>query len=230
MKRIIFSAALVLSLALAACGNENNQSEGTDKENVNEVKDTNQAKSNKDEVTEEETGANQDNYVDEDQPLTKVGQWKKSEYGSIITLKAIFEPVNIYKTELFNLNIDSVKLLEYTDIQSGDKDLLLANKNSALTLQIAYTFENNSDKAVEFSPVYTVTTDTKKQYNFDYLIGGGNVFEFKPNVKVEDYVIFLMEDEFKDLNSFTLYSGSLFTDDPYTLHEEEITHTFKVTH
>lgn len=171
---------------------------------------------------------NQDNYVDEDEPLTKVGQWTKSEFGSIITLKAIFEPVTIYDTELFKFNIDSVKLLEYTDIQSGDSDLLVGSKESALTLQFAYSFTNNTDKTVMFTPIDTITTNNQKQYNLDNLIGSDYTYEFKPNVTVDGYSIFLIEDNFENLSDFTIYSDQLYSDDPFTVHVEEIKHTFEV--
>lgn len=215
MKKLIFSAALVLSLGLAACGDSE-----SDKEVENTASTTQENQTT--EVTKEETKE----AVKEDVPgevtngpLTKAGEWTM-DGDNKVTLTKIKDVNEVYTLGPINLTIDSIKLLHHskptvdtvTYIQEvHGKDI----SDGLSTIQVIYSVENTTDDNIMFHAIKTLTTDTKTQiegmYDMAQTTDSGT---YMGEVDVEGLTILpYFSGDLNDINSINILTGDVWDND-----------------
>ncbi|KSU69471.1 MULTISPECIES: hypothetical protein [Bacillus] len=211
-KLVLFLCFMVL---LTACGNttSSNGSANANKEESSK-KDTSQE-------TSKETSKK------ENKPtsglLTEIGQWKKDENGSTLTLKKINNKETEIDLKPIKMKIKDVKVFEYTDLEAQDELLLSDNnykKDKYHRIQITYTTENTSDKNIFFTGVDVITTNTKKQIEVSNsnLTSESGVGSFYGKVENEGMVLVpLFVDDVSDLSSITLHLSEVYLDDELEL-------------
>lgn len=218
-KKLIFSAALVLSLGLAGCGEDKAKEEPKKEE-------TQQPAAEKENVQKEDKKVD-DNEV-KDGPLTKPGQWTTNG-ESKVTLVKIADPKKTYDLGPIKLTIDSVKLLKHTNVTSEVaetiKNAFGKDINGELnTIQINYKVENTTDTNVMFHTVDTLTTDTKAQIK-----GINNIAQNDDNgtymgkVEVEGLAILpYFNGALDDINAVNIITGDVWENDkPNKLSEKQ---------
>lgn len=206
--KLIFSAALVLSLGLAGCGEDKAKEDPKEEE-------TQQATAKKENVQKEEKKVD-DNEV-KDGPLTKAGQWTK-DGESKVTLVKINDDNQTYDIGPIKLTIESVKLLQHTNVDTETAEDIKSvhgkDINGELnTIQIIYTVENTADTNIMFRAVDTLTTDTKAQImgTSDF---AHNNNEFFGKVAVEGLsVLPYFNGPLTEINSVNIFTGDVFDND-----------------
>ena len=213
MKKIIFSAALVLSLGLAGCG-EDNAKEDANK--APETQDTeNVAGEGKNEGAE---SAAPDSKEVENGILTEVGQWTM-DGDDKVTLVKIKEVNQIYKQGPINFKIESVKLLHHSNISNETKQYFknLNGKDvtELNTIQLTYSMENTSDANVMMMAIETMTTDTKAQIQgYDNMAISDDTGSYAGQVIVEGMDIFpYFNGSLEDINKVYINTGMTFNSD-----------------
>lgn len=215
MKKTKLVLFLCFMVFLTACGNttSSNGSANANKEESSK-KDTSQE-------TSKETSKK------ENKPtsglLTEIGQWKKDENGSTLTLKKINNKETEIDLKPIKMKIKDVKVFEYTDLEAQDELLLSDNnykKDKYHRIQITYTTENTSDKNIFFTGVDVITTNTKKQIEVSNsnLTSESGVGSFYGKVENEGMVLVpLFVDDVSDLSSITLHLSEVYLDDELEL-------------
>ncbi|MCY7631313.1 hypothetical protein ACTHP2_00530 [Bacillus altitudinis] len=211
-KLVLFLCFMVL---LTACGNTTS-SNGS-------------ANANKEESSKKETSqeTSKETSKKENKPtsglLTEIGQWKKDENGSTLTLKKINNKETEIDLKPIKMKIKDVKVFEYTDLEAQDELLLSDNnykKDKYHRIQITYTTENTSDKNIFFTGVDVITTNTKKQIEVSNsnLTSETGVGSFYGKVENEGMVLVpLFVDDVSDLSSITLHLSEVYLDDELEL-------------
>ncbi|MCS3482858.1 hypothetical protein M2369_000343 [Bacillus sp. JUb11] len=211
-KLVLFLCFMVL---LTACGNTTS-SNGS-------------ANANKEESSKKETSqeTSKETSKKENKPtsglLTEIGQWKKDENGSTLTLKKINNKETEIDLKPIKMKINDVKVFEYTDLEAQDELLLSDNnykKDKYHRIQITYTTENTSDKNIFFTGVDVITTNTKKQIEVSNsnLTSETGVGSFYGKVENEGMVLVpLFVDDVSDLSSITLHLSEVYLDDELEL-------------
>ncbi|MCY7578705.1 hypothetical protein [Bacillus altitudinis] len=211
-KLVLFLCFMVL---LTACGNTTS-SNGS-------------ANANKEESSKKETSqeTSKETSKKENKPtsglLTEIGQWKKDENGSTLTLKKINNKETEIDLKPIKMKIKDVKVFEYTDLEAQDELLLSDNnykKDKYHRIQITYTTENTSDKNIFFTGVDVITTNTKKQIDVSNsnLTSETGVGSFYGKVENEGMVLVpLFVDDVSDLSSITLHLSEVYLDDELEL-------------
>ena len=158
------SIALLAVGVLSACGSteDSSGSEKNVKENQSTTEKTSTASQNKSEENKSESKEVKNG------PLTEVGQWTKEDNGTKVTLVKIINPKKVINLDPIKFKIETIKLLERTNITDDEKESIktLFNKDitdKLNTIQISYTTENKSDKDVSFFTIDKITTNTKQQ-------------------------------------------------------------------
>jgi len=213
LKKIIYLIVVVLlSILISGCNNSNNNAKETSVHSTAKTTSTD-SKSNK-------TTPKKDNNYISSGPLTKVGQWSKSDVGVKDTLMGISTPEKRIILGPLKITIHDIKLLKDENIPEDTVDeidnLLNVNiGNSINTIQIDYTIENTSNKNVGFNLIDTLTTNTKIQINGnDYIGTQSDDGRYIGKVKVDNSKIFLyQQDTFDNLNSISLLTTDVYDDD-----------------
>lgn len=211
MKKIIYLIAVVLLIILiSGCSNDNDNAKAT---STHPKTTSTKSKNN---TTTSKTDSN---YVSSG-PLTKVGQWSKSDVGVKDTLMGISTPEKTIILGPLKITIHDIKLLKDENIPEDTVDeidnLLNVNiGNSINTIQIDYTIENTSNKNIGFNLIDTLTTNTKVQIDGnDYIGTKSNDGRYIGKVKVDNSKIFLyQQDTFDNLNSISLLTTDVYDDD-----------------
>ncbi|MDM5229770.1 hypothetical protein [Lysinibacillus pakistanensis] len=212
MKKLIFSAALVLSLGLAGCGEEKTKEEPR-------KEDTKTPVSAEQNVQKEESKTD-DNEVKEG-PLTKAGQWTMDGQDKV-TLVKIKEVNQTYKQGPINLTIESVKLLHHSNVADETKEYLKnANGKDVTelnTIQVVYKVENTVDDNVMMMAIDTLTTDTKAQiHSYDNLASSDDTGSYAGQVIVEGMAIFpYFNGTLEDINTIFINTGMTLNSDAGT--------------
>ncbi|MGG2114035.1 hypothetical protein ABFY60_27005 [Lysinibacillus pakistanensis] len=212
MKKLIFSAALVLSLGLAGCG-EDKPKEEPGKE------DTKTPVSAEQNVQKEESKTD-DNEVKEG-PLTKAGQWTMDGQDKV-TLVKIKEVNQTYKQGPTNLTIESVKLLHHSNVADKTKEYLKNASGKDVTelntIQVVYKVENTVDDNVMMMAIDTLTTDTKAQiHSYDNLASSDDTGSYAGQVIVEGMAIFpYFNGTLEDINTIFINTGMTLNSDAGT--------------
>ncbi|MFB7033372.1 hypothetical protein ACFCVS_02490 [Bacillus altitudinis] len=187
------------------------------------------ANANKEESSKKETSqeTSKETSKKENKPtsglLTEIGQWKKDENGSTLTLKKINNKETEIDLKPIKMKIKDVKVFEYTDLEAQDELLLSDNnykKDKYHRIQITYTTENTSDKNIFFTGVDVITTNTKKQIEVSNsnLTSETGVGSFYGKVENEGMVLVpLFVDDVSDLSSITLHLSEVYLDDELEL-------------
>jgi len=211
LKKIIYLIAVVLLIILiSGCSNDNDNAKAT---STHPKTTSTKSKNN---TTTSKTDSN---YVSSG-PLTKVGQWSKSDVGVKDTLMGISTPEKTIILGPLKITIHDIKLLKDENIPEDTVDeidnLLNVNiGNSINTIQIDYTIENTSNKNIGFNLIDTLTTNTKVQIDGnDYIGTKSNDGRYIGKVKVDNSKIFLyQQDTFDNLNSISLLTTDVYDDD-----------------
>lgn len=212
MKKLIFSAALVLSLGLAACGEEKTAGESKEETQTPASAET--------EKVQKEESKSDDNEVKEG-PLTKAGQWTMDGEDKV-TLVKIKEVNQTYKQGPINLTIESVKLLHHSNISNETKEYLknVSGKDvtELNTIQLIYKMENTVDDNVMMSAIDTITTDTKAQINgYDSMSLNEDTGSYAGQVIVDGMAIFpYFNGSLEDINTVFINTGMTFNSDSGT--------------
>lgn len=212
MKKLIFSAALVLSLGLAACGEEKTAGESKEETQTPASAET--------EKVQKEESKSDDNEVKEG-PLTKAGQWTMDGEDKV-TLVKIKEVNQTYKQGPINLTIESVKLLHHSNISNETKEYLknVSGKDvtELNTIQLIYKMENTVDDNVMMSAIDTITTDTKAQINgYDSMSLNEDTGSYAGQVIVNGMAIFpYFNGSLEDINTVFINTGMTFNSDSGT--------------
>ncbi|WP_320940043.1 hypothetical protein [Lysinibacillus capsici] len=212
MKKLVFSAALVLSLGLAACGEEKTAGESKEETQTPASAET--------EKVQKEESKSDDNEVKEG-PLTKAGQWTMDGEDKV-TLVKIKEVNQTYKQGPINLTIESVKLLHHSNISNETKEYLknVSGKDvtELNTIQLIYKMENTVDDNVMMSAIDTITTDTKAQINgYDSMSLNEDTGSYSGQVIVDGMAIFpYFNGSLEDINTVFINTGMAFNSDSGT--------------
>ncbi|MEQ6857335.1 hypothetical protein AAHH17_23270 [Lysinibacillus capsici] len=212
MKKLVFSAALVLSLGLAACGEEKTAGESKEETQTPASAET--------EKVQKEESKSDDNEVKEG-PLTKAGQWTMDGEDKV-TLVKIKEVNQTYKQGPINLTIESVKLLHHSNISNETKEYLknVSGKDvtELNTIQLIYKMENTVDDNVMMSAIDTITTDTKAQINgYDSMSLNEDTGSYSGQVIVDSMAIFpYFNGSLEDINTVFINTGIAFNSDSGT--------------
>ena len=206
MKKLVFSAALVLSLGLAGCGEEKTTGESKEETQTPASAET--------EKVQKEESKSDDNEV-KDGPLTKAGQWTMDGEDKV-TLVKIKEVNQTYKQGPINLTIESVKLLHHSNISNETKEYLknVSGKDvtELNTIQLIYKMENTVDDNVMMSAIDTITTDTKAQINgYDSMSLNEDTGSYAGQVIVDGMAIFpYFNGSLEDINTVFINTGMAF--------------------
>ncbi|UPW82300.1 lipoprotein [Lysinibacillus sp. Ag94] len=218
-KKLIFSAALVLSLGLAGCG-EDKAKEEPKKEVTQQP------------VAEKENAQKEEKKVDDNEvkngPLTKPGQWTM-DGESKVTLVKITDPKQTYDIGPVKLTIDSVKLLKHSNVSNEVSETIKntfgKDINGELNaIQIKYKVENTIDTNVMFHTVDTLTTDTKAQIKGINNIGQNtDNGTYMGKVEVEGLAILpYFNGDLDDINIVNIITGDVWENDkPNKLSESQ---------
>ncbi|SPT95538.1 lipoprotein [Lysinibacillus capsici] len=212
MKKLVFSAALVLSLGLAACGEEKTTGESKEETQTPASAET--------EKVQKEESKSDDNEVKEG-PLTKAGQWTMDGEDKV-TLVKIKEVNQTYKQGPINLTIESVKLLHHSNISNETKEYLknVSGKDvtELNTIQLIYKMENTVDDNVMMTAIDTITTDTKAQINgYDSMSLNEDTGSYAGQVIVNGMAIFpYFNGSLEDINTVFINTGMTFNSDSGT--------------
>lgn len=212
MKKLVFSAALVLSLGLAGCGEEKTTGESKEETQTPSSAET--------EKVQKEESKSDDNEV-KDGPLTKAGQWTMDGEDKV-TLVKIKEVNQTYKQGPINLTIESVKLLHHSNISNETKEYLknVSGKDvtELNTIQLIYKMENTVDDNVMMSAIDTITTDTKAQINgYDSMSLNEDTRSYAGQVIVDGMAIFpYFNGSLEDINTVFINTGMAFNSDSGT--------------
>lgn len=212
MKKLVFSAALVLSLGLAACGEEKTTGESKEETQTPASAET--------EKVQKEESKSDDNEVKEG-PLIKAGQWTMDGEDKV-TLVKIKEVNQTYKQGPINLTIESVKLLHHSNISNETKEYLknVSGKDvtELNTIQLIYKMENTVDDNVMMTAIDTITTDTKAQINgYDSMSLNEDTGSYAGQVIVNGMAIFpYFNGSLEDINTVFINTGMTFNSDSGT--------------
>ena len=219
MKKLIFSAAIVSSLLLGACGDneetkEKNASNPETEAVTEESKETN-------ENTEAKEETDSDSLEVKDGPLTKAGQWTMDGEDKV-TLVKIKEVNQTYTQGPINLTIESVKLLHHSHVSEETKAYVKNTSGKDITelstIQLIYKMENTVDNNVMMMVVDTLTTDTKAQiHGYDNMAMSDDTGTYAGQVIVDGLAIFpYFTGPLEDINTVFINTGSAFDSDSGT--------------
>ncbi len=212
MKKLVFSAALVLSLGLTACGEEKTTGESKEE--------TQTPASTETEKVQKEESKSDDNEVKEG-PLTKAGQWTMDGQDKV-TLVKIKEVNQTFKQGPINLTIESVKLLHHSNISNETKEYLknVSGKDvtELNTIQLIYKMENTVDDNVMMTAIDTLTTSTKAQiHGYDNMSLTDDTGNYAGKVIVDGMAIFpYFNSTLDEINTIFINTGMTFNSDSGT--------------
>ncbi|GEM_PF-1696316 len=220
MKKLIFSAALVLSLGLAGCGDESTNEKS--KEETPAAADA--GKSQTDEKKTDDKEAKDDSKEVKDGPLTEAGQWTM-DGDDKVTLVKIKDVNQTYEMGPVKLSITSVKLLHHTNVGEELADYVKTALGKDIdgelnTIQVVYNVENTTDTDIMFHAVDTITTDTKAQIMGTYDIAQStDIGIYKGKVAVEGLTILpYLNGPLTEVNSVNIITSDVWdNDNPNTL-------------
>lgn len=210
MKKLIFSAVLVLSLGLAGCGGEKAKEEPGEKETPVSAEQKVQKEESKTDENEVKEG-----------PLTKAGQWTMDGQDKV-TLMKIKEVNQTYKQGPINLTIESVKLLHHSNVADETKEYFKNASGKDVTelntIQVVYKVENTVDDNVMMMAIDTLTTDTKAQiHSYDNLASSDDTGSYAGQVIVEGMAIFpYFNGTLEDINTIFINTGMTLNSDAGT--------------
>lgn len=206
MKKIIFSAAIVSSLILGACGSEEADQDKDKKENA-------ESHSNADSDQKETTTEKADEEVDG--PLTEPGQWTM-DGETKVTLVKIKELNQTYDVGPMKVTIDSVKLLKNENITEELKEAVSSTFGKEIgdtlsTIQFMYKVENTSADDIMFHAFNTVTTDTKAQIDAMYNMGTTtDAGTYLGQVVVDGLMVLpYLNEDIENVNKITVTTGDV---------------------
>ncbi|MCY8540077.1 hypothetical protein MOD22_00095 [Bacillus haynesii] len=204
-----FIALLAALMLLVACSN-------------------NETSSSRNEKSSQKSEAEGDS-LKTDGPLEKVGQWKTEKNGTKVTLKKVAKVNKTFNLNPIKMNIDEVKVIERSNLQASDKELLKEKgikSNKFLTIQFAYNIENKSDQEILFQGIKIITTNTKKQIDASHDDMIQNREEtgtgiFHGQVRKEGYIVVpCLNTNPDDLNYINIKIGDVLkNEDASILHE-----------
>lgn len=212
MKKLVFSAALVLSLGLTACGEEKTTGESKEE--------TQTPASTETEKVQKEESKSDDNEVKEG-TLTKAGQWTMDGQDKV-TLVKIKEVNQTFKQGPINLTIESVKLLHHSNISNETKEYLknVSGKDvtELNTIQLIYKMENTVDDNVMMTAIDTLTTNTKAQiHGYDNMSLTDDTGNYAGKVIVDGMAIFpYFNSTLDEINTIFINTGMTFNSDSGT--------------
>lgn len=223
MKKLIFSAALLLSLVLVACGEEE---EATDVSTASAtVKETTATEETAVEESKEDVKTESEEV--KSGTLTKAGQWTM-DGDDKVTLVKIAELNKTYPMGPINLTIESVKLLHHSNVDSYTKEYVKnvhGKEVSELgTIQVTYSVENTADRNVMFTSIDTLTTDTKAQIlGMHDMANSNDLGTYMGQVIVEGLSIFpYFGEDLGEISVVNLMTSNAFdSDDGETLSEAQ---------
>ncbi|MEY9979666.1 hypothetical protein [Lysinibacillus sp. RC79] len=215
-KKLIFSAALVLSLGLAGCGEDKAKEEPKKEETQQPTAEKAQKDSGEKESKE---SAASDGEEVKNRPLTKPGQWSIDGEDKV-TLVKIADPKQTYDLGPVKLTINSVKLLKHSnvsnEISETIKNVFGKDINGELnTIQVTYKVENTTDTNVMFRTVDTLTTDTKAQIKgINNIARNTDIGTFMGKVEAEGlYILPYFNGALDDLNIVNIITGDVWEND-----------------
>lgn len=221
LKKLIFSAAIVSSLLLGACGGNEEQKETNTSNPETEAAVTEEKKETEEntEVAKEETDS--DSLEVKDGPLTKAGQWTMDGEDKV-TLVKIKEVNQTYTQGPISLTIESVKLLHHSHVSEETKAYVKNTSGKDITelstIQLIYKMENTVDNNVMMMVVDTLTTDTKAQIqSYDNMAMSDDTGTYAGQVIVDGLAIFpYFTGPLEDINTVFINTGSAFDSDDGT--------------
>lgn len=151
--------------------------------------------------------------VAENQPMTKIGQWKQVEgLGRLELLKMTNVPTEIVLTDGLVVTIHDVKLMSADNIQQGNPIVIDYDQKQGNIIQIHASVKNDTDK--EYGGIFpeTLVLSDGIQINHNHSIVGD--VSVKPHaVNPEIYTYYFIGDRTTD--SVRVFYDSIFDEDGY---------------